>query len=513
MKLTAALIAAASAQERAFADNQNFMDNYETWWNPNISEKYWQNIKDALPAFKTAFSSTRVSGLFNRDMDKLVRNIEKAKGRCDKKAAKGRKRRAPNERLYDFGDMHADMNGLWWQFAKYTRNEFYECNANVDVFKFYKRIDRYRWIYMRHFCNYVDDSADFCSWAVYNSKGEKFDKPFRQMSWFNNKYGLDAPKTTVDPFPLPEGYTSHDTAWGTVYTKIYDDHYTMQEGQALCAADADFLHMPIPENWDQNDFYFNLVGKRSDRDLWLGINDYENEGVWMNDHGNLQTFFNWNGNEPNNYQNSKQDGEDNVEMILSGNDNQNGKWNDMYNHASTQNRVAYGKNNLVVCTFVVPGTEPVTECGYGWEAHETSQGRKCLQVNKGEFKITTAFDACTGAGAELALPRNEEDNRLFADLIGYQKYDLWVAAHDGNHEGTFQNMNDGTRVIWTNWNKNEPNDYGSGEDYVHVILTDGADYDSGRNGLWNDMKVHNHADNPDRIAYGRNNAFICVRDL
>jgi len=233
----------------------------------------------------------------------------------------------------------------------------------------------------------------------------------------------------------------------------------------------------------------------------------------MNAHGELQTFFNWNGNEPNNYQNSKQDGEDNVELILSGNSNQNGKWNDMYNHASTQNRVAYSKNNLVVCTFVVPGSEPVTECGYGWEAHNTSQGRKCLQVNKGQYKITSAFDACSNAGAELALPRNEEDNRLFADLIGYQKYDLWIAAHDANAEGTFQNMNDGTRVTWTNWNKNEPNDYGQGEDYVHIILTDGADYDSGRNGLWNDMKSHNKVDNPDRIAYGDNNAFICVRDL
>ena len=454
MKLRAALIASAAAsEERAFADNQNFMDNVESWWNPNISERYLQNIKDALPAFKSAFESTRVSRLFNRDMNKLVSNIEKAQARCEKKANSGRKRRSPTERLYDFGDMHADMEGLWWQFAKFTRNEFApeNCNANVNVFKFYKRIDRFRWIYMRHFCNHVDDTADFCSWAAYAQNGQKFDKPFRQMSWFNNKFGIDAPKTTQAPaYPLPDGYTSHSTAWGTVYTKIYDDFYTMQEGQALCSEDADFLHMPIPQNMDQNDFYFDLVGARSDRDLWLDINDYETEGlslfwrfltktvflgVWMNVHGELQTFFNWNGNEPNNHQNSKQDGEDNVELILSGNSNQNGKWNDMYNHASTQNRVAYGKNNLVVCTFVVPGTEPVTECGYGWEAHNTSQGRKCLQVNKGQYKITSAFNACSNANAELALPRNEEDNRLFSDLIGYQKYDLWIAAHDGNAEG------------------------------------------------------------------------------
>jgi len=74
-------------------------------------------------------------------------------------------------------------------------------------------------------------------------------------------------------------------------------------------------------------------------------------------------------------------------------------------------------------------------------------------------------------------------------------------------------MNDGTRVTWTNWNRNEPNDYGQGEKYVHIILTDGDDYDSGRNGFWNDIKSHNKVDKPDRIAYGENNAFICVRDL
>ena len=78
-------------------------------------------------------------------------------------------------------------------------------------------------------------------------------------------------------------------------------------------------------------------------------------------------------------------------------------------------------------------------------------------------------------------------------------------------------MNDGTRLTWTNWNKNEPNDHGNGEDYVHIILTDGDDYgtdsNNNRNGLWNDMSSKDKQDKPDRIAYGRNNAFICVRDL
>ena len=82
-------------------------------------------------------------------------------------------------------------------------------------------------------------------------------------------------------YTKPEGYTEHQKPWGTVYTKIYDDHYTMEEGQALCANDAidDTLpHMPIPFDYEQNDFFFNLVGPKTDRDLWLGINDKVEEG-------------------------------------------------------------------------------------------------------------------------------------------------------------------------------------------------------------------------------------------
>merc|ERR1712147_444164 len=88
------------------------------------------------------------------------------------------------------------------------------------------------------------------------------------------------------------------------------------------------------------------------------------------------------------------------------------------------------------------------------------------------------------------------------------KYDLWIPASDAGTEGVFLNMNDESALSYTNWNKNEPNDYGSGENFVHMILTDGNSYD-----VWNDIKSHNHADQPDRIAYGQNNAFICIMIL
>lgn len=523
MKLTGALIAAVAAEERAFANNEEWMQAYEEWWNPTISVKYFNNIKNGLVDFQTAFDEnapTRIGNFFKRDMAKLVGNLAAAKRRCD--AASSSRRRRSNGKgdrtLYPFDNMNVDILKVWGLFAKYTRNEFWHCEANVDVFKFYKRIDRFRWIYTRHYCNHVDNSGENCGWATTAMNGEKFDKPFRQMSWFTNKFGIEAtnpfvatePATTTEAPPVrPRGYTEHNTAWGTVWTKVYDDFYTFEEGEAICANDGDFLHQPIPHNQYENDFFFDLVGTRNDRDMWLGITDNDVEGEWRNTNGDLQTYFNWNGGEPNDWGKK----EDNVELILSGNSNQNGKWNDMYNHPSTQDKVAYGNNNLVVCTYTVPNSAPPSRCPMGYmEMNVPSMGNKCVEVNKGKFKITSAVSHCDSNSAELAMPQSDEDNEFFSELIGYQKYDLWIAATDDGSEGTFYNMNDDSALSYTNWNKNEPNNHGAGENYVTIILTDGNDYNSGRNGLWNDIKSQNHSDDADRIAYGSNNAFICIKN-
>ena len=149
----------------------------------------------------------------------------------------------------------------------------------------------------------------------------------------------------------------------------------------------------------------------------------------MNDLGNEQYFFNWWNNQPFH---KTGDDEDNIEMILSGNEKQNGRWNDkLNNQPPDQSRWNQRKNNMVVCTFTVPNTAPPSECGYGWEGYDVpSEGRKCLQVWKGQYKIETAIDTCTFQGGQLAQPQSDDDNRFFADLIGYgpDKFDLWIGG-------------------------------------------------------------------------------------
>ena len=155
----------------------------------------------------------------------------------------------------------------------------------------------------------------------------------------------------------------------------------------------------------------------------------------MNDLGNRQYFFYWWDNQPIGHPfNPHTDDEDNVEMILSAsekalsiNPSQNGRWNDKPNVGIQ--RWNNNKNNMVVCTFTVPNSEPESECGYGWEGYDIpSQGRKCLQIWEGQYKIETAINTCSSQGSQLAMVTSESDNKFFADLIGYGRFDLWIGG-------------------------------------------------------------------------------------
>lgn len=525
MKISSVLLASAQAApqaERAFIDSESFLAvGSESWWSADVEPGYILKTENGIPAMADAFRAAavgpradRINNVANRfegQMNRLIKNMRNSLDRCDRKSG-DRKRRSPSERGYEYGNIEKDFgDGLWWQLAKWTRNSMYEDCPDL-AWPLLARIDRFRWIYMRHYCDFVDNNCSF-DWALWEDEAKtvKRKNNFRSKKWFVNKYGgkdengeIIAPALpTSDPYPLPEGYTSTDTEWGTVYYKIHDGLHNIDEARALCSADADFVHLPIPSNSYENDFFFNLVGAQSNYDAWIGISDELSEGVWMGDNDVEQTWFNWNKGEPNNYRN----GEHWVELVLSGNSNQNGKWNDYYKSTDPSERIAYHTNNLAICTFTVPGTAPERRCPLGWEEHElTDGGATCLQINKGTYQIDYALNSCTEQGGALAQPTNLADNTLFADLVGYNRgYDLWLAISDVETEGTWLNMNDGSEIEWTNWRGNEPNNWRGKEHYAAMVLT----RDNAR-GLWYDHYSHNHANEADRIAYNTNKAFICT---
>merc|ERR1711868_42394 len=180
------------------------------------------------------------------------------------------------------------------------------------------------------------------------------------------------------------------------------------------------------------------------------------------------------------------------------------------------------QNKLEIQCFVDLKPKNVPGCPTDYEIIQTSKGEQCVQVNKGKFKWDTAKSTCQAAGTRLAVPQNEEDNKIFSDLIGYNKYDLWIGAECDQSTvtyppgkkpkcGSWVDANDGSELSWFKWNNREPNNHKGNEFMVHIILTGGNSY-GGKNGKWNDHVQNNQPDWADRVQYSQNNAFICITD-
>lgn len=104
-----------------------------------------------------------------------------------------------------------------------------------------------------------------------------------------------------------------------------------------CKADGNNVHLPMPRSAAENQWYKNYAAKVNIPSFWLGINDVDIEGEWRTDNGDLQAYFNWHPNQPNNYGK-----EDYIHF------NGDGRWGD-----HSENGRYY-----VLCTYVLAGTEP-----------------------------------------------------------------------------------------------------------------------------------------------------------
>ena len=156
--------------------------------------------------------------------------------------------------------------------------------------------------------------------------------------------------TCEQKYPVPYGYRIQDTNFGRVYYKIHDGLHNIFEARALCKADSSYVHLPIPKSHEQNEFYFNLVGRQSNWDLWLGISDELQEGVWIGDWSEYWSpinYTNWNEGEPNSDGGSEHWCE--MDLLTAG-------WNDFGSEAVSYpiERLNISNENKVICTFVVP---------------------------------------------------------------------------------------------------------------------------------------------------------------
>lgn len=94
-----------------------------------------------------------------------------------------------------------------------------------------------------------------------------------------------------------------------------------------------------------------------------------------------------------------------------------------------------------------------------------------------------ALKFCTNFGETMVLPTSEVENNLLKTMhsvIG-SSY-IMIGTTDKQKEGTFVDLNN-QPLSFSNWRKNEPNDYNGAEDCV-ILNTDGEWFDTSCDGKW-----------------------------
>ena len=119
-------------------------------------------------------------------------------------------------------------------------------------------------------------------------------------------------------FNLPSDYNFAE--WVNLFYKIYTEKSNYIDAKTQCESDGTFL--AIPRSQAENDFFAALIAVES---IWIGINDIEEEGNFVDVNGLDPIFTNWYSDEPSGSGSNVAD-EDGVELYLSRHD---GLWNDL----------------------------------------------------------------------------------------------------------------------------------------------------------------------------------------
>lgn len=110
-------------------------------------------------------------------------------------------------------------------------------------------------------------------------------------AWYSEIENVVCVKCSTQ-YTVPSGYSCLETDFGMMVIKSYNQKkVSATEARALCAADADYVHLPTPKNSVQNMWYVNYAKKLGFTGFWLGINGTGDE--WRTDTGYRQTYLPW----------------------------------------------------------------------------------------------------------------------------------------------------------------------------------------------------------------------------
>ncbi|XP_033107417.1 macrophage mannose receptor 1-like isoform X2 [Anneissia japonica] len=256
---------------------------------------------------------------------------------------------------------------------------------------------------------------------------------------------------------------------GYCYQFNDNNAHTWTDSKHYCEAQGAYLTSILSNT--ENDFIqkqFEDLSTVGITDYWIGISDYASDGIFQWSEGTTTAdYSNWNPNMPKNVPNQPDCGKIFV-------DDAAGKWDsdNCFLLLAFVCKAKVGTNIKAISPVVGVGS-----CPPGWSLN----GNSCYKITTdADLTFDAASAACQNIQAELASI-HDEDTQSFMSLKTEiaQKY-LWVGLHDTSNEGKFEWL-DGTPYDFTNWAPGEPNDYGSGEDCVHLAPW------ANSMGEWNDL--------------------------
>ena len=82
-----------------------------------------------------------------------------------------------------------------------------------------------------------------------------------------------------------EEYLIAENPWGRSYYKIYNEYKNYRDAQAQCVSDG--ANLAVPRSNAENNFIAGLIPNKQ---IWIGINDIDEEGIYVTVDGSGRVF-------------------------------------------------------------------------------------------------------------------------------------------------------------------------------------------------------------------------------
>jgi hypothetical protein len=279
-------------------------------------------------------------------------------------------------------------------------------------------------------------------------------------------------------FPLPAKaqtaspeILSTATYNGHTYYLLSSDNWTNSESYAQSLGG----HLATINDEAESAFVFNTFTEKGkiNRGLWIGLNDVDSEGSFVWASGEAVAFTKFAVGEPNN----GGSGEDYVHMFYPS-DSRAPFWNDAPDVAVPFEGIPmYGVVEVATGGTPTP-TPPPTILQTAYYNGHTYQ---LLETDN----WTSSEAYAQALGGHLVTINDEAENAFVFSTFtqnGTMNRGLWIGLNDAAVEGEFV-WASGEPVAFTKFAAGEPNNSGSGEDYVHIFYP----FDS-RASSWNDAR-------------------------